>query len=70
MVAPLKIDENLYKYCTPRQRELLEAIELHSSAKAARGGWIADRAAWAITYHKKYGAVGRVMITTEMLDAV
>jgi hypothetical protein len=39
-------------------------------AYAARGGWIADRAAWAITYHKKYGAVGRVMVTTEMLDAV
>jgi hypothetical protein len=38
-------------------------------AYAARGGWIADRAAWAITYHKKYGAVGRVMITTEMLEA-
>jgi hypothetical protein len=37
-------------------------------AYAARGGWIADRAAWAITYHKKYGAVGRVMITTEMLE--
>ena len=38
-------------------------------AYAARGGWIADRAAWAITYHKKYGAVGRVMVTTEMLGA-
>jgi hypothetical protein len=37
-------------------------------AYAARGGWIADRAAWAITYHKKFGAVGRVMITTEMLE--
>jgi hypothetical protein len=35
MVAPLKIDENLYKYCTRRQRELLEAIEVHGSAKAA-----------------------------------
>lgn len=38
-------------------------------AYAARGGWIADRAAWAITYHKRFGAVGRVMITTEMLEA-
>jgi hypothetical protein len=36
-------------------------------AYAARGGWISDRAAWAITYHKRFGAVGRVMITTEML---
>ena len=39
-------------------------------AYAARGGWIADRAAWAMTYHKKYGAVGRVMVTTEMLEDV
>lgn len=31
----LKIDENLYRYCTPRQREVLEAIEFHGSAKHA-----------------------------------
>ena len=35
MVAPLKIDEALFEWCTPRQRELLEAINLHGSAKAA-----------------------------------
>ena len=35
MVSPLKIDENLYKYCTPRQREVLEAVNIHGSAKAA-----------------------------------
>ena len=34
-MSPLKIDENLYKYCTPRQRETLEAIERLGSAKAA-----------------------------------
>lgn len=32
---PLTIDENLYKYCTPRQRKVLEAIEHLGSAKAA-----------------------------------
>jgi hypothetical protein len=32
------------------------------------GDGLQIRAAWAITYHKKYGAVGRVMITTEMLE--
>jgi hypothetical protein len=35
MVAPLKIDEGLFAYATPRQRELLEAINLHGGAKAA-----------------------------------
>ena len=35
MVASLKIDEGLFAYATPRQRELLEAINLHGSAKAA-----------------------------------
>lgn len=37
-------------------------------AYAARGGWIADRAAWAITYHKNYGPVGRVMVSPEMVS--
>jgi hypothetical protein len=32
---PLKIDENLYQYCTPRQREILEAIDRLGSARAA-----------------------------------
>ena len=59
-------DEKEYNGVTVVQHPTLAARD----AYAARGGWIADRAAWAITYHKKYGAVGRVMITTEMLDAV
>lgn len=37
-------------------------------AYAARGGWIADRAASAITYHAEYGQVGRNTVTPEMLD--
>ena len=35
MAFPLKIDEALFAYATPRQRELLEAVNLHGSAKAA-----------------------------------
>jgi len=57
-------DEKEYNGVTIVQHPTLAARD----AYAARGGWIADRAAWAITYHKKYGAVGRVMVTTEMLE--
>jgi hypothetical protein len=38
-------------------------------AYAARGGWIADRAVSAITYHATYGQVGRVTVVPEMLEA-
>lgn len=38
-------------------------------AYAARGGWVADRAASAITYHKQHGQVGRVTVCPEMLEA-
>ena len=58
-------DEKEYNGVTVVQHPTLAARD----AYAARGGWIADRAAWAITYHKDYGAVGRVMVTTEMLSA-
>jgi hypothetical protein len=57
-------DEKEYNGVTIIQHPTLAARD----AYAARGGWIADRAAWAITYHKKYGAVGRVMVTTEMME--
>jgi hypothetical protein len=57
-------DEKEYNGVTVVQHPTLAARD----AYAARGGWIADRAAWAITYHKRFGAVGRVMITTEMLE--
>jgi hypothetical protein len=59
-------DEKEYNGVTVVQHPTLAARD----AYASRGGWIADRAAWAITYHKKYGAVGRVMITTEMLEDI
>jgi hypothetical protein len=38
-------------------------------AYAARGGWIAERAANAITYHSEFGEVGRTTVTPEMLKA-
>lgn len=56
-------DEKEYNGVTVVQHPTLAARD----AYAARGGWIADRAAWAITYHKEYGAVGRVMVTPEMV---
>jgi len=37
-------------------------------AYAARGGWIADRNMQAITYHNKFGQVGRVIVSPEMLE--
>jgi len=38
-------------------------------AYAARGGWISEREATAMTYHIKYGLVARNTVTPEMLDA-
>lgn len=37
-------------------------------AYAARGGWFADRAMSAISYHRKFGQVGRVTVCPEMLQ--
>ena len=56
-------DEKEYNGVTVVQHPTLAARD----AYAARGGWIADRAAWAITYHQEYGPVGRVMVTPEMV---
>lgn len=36
-------------------------------AYAARGGWLSERMAQCITYHVKFGEVGRNVITPEML---
>ena len=38
-------------------------------AYAARGGWIAERQASAITYHSEYGQVARNTVVPEMLEA-
>ena len=45
------------------QHETLAAAD----AYASRGGWISDRSAQVITYHKEYGEVGRVRLTPEMV---
>lgn len=57
-------DEKEYNGVTVIQHPTLAARD----AYAARGGWIADRAAWAITYHAEYGCTGRIMVTPEMVQ--
>jgi hypothetical protein len=37
-------------------------------AYAARGGWIAERQATAITYHREFGQVARNTVTPEMVE--
>lgn len=56
-------DEKEYNGVTVVQHPTIAARD----AYAARGGWIADRAVQSITYSKKYGQVGRVFVTPEML---
>jgi hypothetical protein len=58
-------DEKEYNGATVVQHPTLAARD----AYAARGGWIAERAAQSITYHKRFGQVGRVFVTPEMLEA-
>lgn len=58
-------DEKEYNGVTVVQHPTIAARD----AYAARGGWIADRAVQSITYSKKFGQVGRVYVTPEMLQA-
>jgi hypothetical protein len=58
-------DEKEYNGVTVVQHPTLAARD----AYAARGGWIADRSAQSITYHREYGQVGRVFVSPEMLEA-
>jgi hypothetical protein len=58
------VDEKEYNGVTVVQHPTLAARD----AYAARGGWIADRAIQAITYHRKFGQVGRVYVCPEMLS--
>src|SRR4249919_163426 len=58
-------DEKEYNGATVIQHPTLAARD----AYAARGGWIAERAAQSITYSKRYGQVGRVFVTPEMIAA-
>jgi hypothetical protein len=70
------------RYCTVGHRHHLEEKE-HSGmtviqhptlsardAYAARGGWLSERSATAITYHAEYGQVARNTVVPEMFRAV
>jgi hypothetical protein len=58
-------DEKEYNGATVIQHPTLAARDAYT----ARGGWIAERAAQSITYHKRFGQVGRVTVCPEMLAA-
>ena len=45
------------------QHRTLAALDAHSS----RGGWQSGRDAKVITYHKRFGEVGRITINSDML---
>jgi hypothetical protein len=57
-------DEKEYSGAIVIQHPTLAARD----AYAARGGWIAERAAQSITYSKRFGQVGRVFVCPEMLE--
>lgn len=58
------IEEKEHSGMTVIQHSTLAARD----AYAARGGWMSDRQALAITYHRKFGEVGRVTIRPEMIE--
>lgn len=58
-------EEKEYSGMTVIQHPTLAARD----AYAARGGWIAERAATCITYHETFGQVARTFVTPEMLAA-
>lgn len=58
-------DEKEYTGAVVIQHPTLAARD----AYAARGGWHAERAMDAITYHSRFGQVGRVTVSPEMLEA-
>lgn len=55
------VDEKEYNGMIVTQHPTLSARD----AYAARGGWIADRAAMAITYHRRKGQCGRTYVTPD-----
>jgi hypothetical protein len=57
------VEEKEHSGMTVTQHPTLAARD----AYAARGGWIANRAATAITYSAKHGEVGRVTVCPEMI---
>lgn len=59
------IEEREHSGMTVIQHPTLAARD----AYAARGGWLSERQATAITYHTDYGQVARNTVTPEMLEA-
>ena len=57
-------EEKEYSGMTVTQHPTLAARD----AYAARGGWVAERKATAITYSMKFGLAGTVVVTPEMLE--
>ena len=55
---PLTIDSNLFQFCTPRQKEILEAVNLYGSARAAsvQLGLNKDAASKAYMYVRRKAA--------------
>lgn len=73
--------ETTKRYCSTGHRHHVEEKE-HSGmtviqhptlaardAYAARGGWLSERSATAITYHSQYGQVARNTVVPEMFEA-
>lgn len=58
------IDEKEYSGMSVTQHPTLAARDAHAS----RGGWISDRAANVITYHKRFGQVARTVVCPEMFE--
>jgi hypothetical protein len=56
------LDIKEYSGITVVQHSTLSARD----AYAARGGWMSERQARAITYHREYGEVAQVIVTPEM----
>lgn len=61
-----------HKHSVHVKENNLMVVEQHQTlaapdAYAAHGGWLSNRSAQVITYHKDYGEVGRLRITPEMV---
>lgn len=59
------VDEKEYAGMTVTQHPTLAARDAH----AARGGWISERAAVAVTYHERFGQVARTIVCPEMFES-
>ncbi|WP_217468975.1 hypothetical protein, partial [Paraburkholderia phenoliruptrix] len=73
--------DTIKRYCSTGHRHHVEEKE-HSGmtviqhptlaardAYAARGGWLSERSATAITYHSQFGQVARNTVVPEMFEA-